>query len=152
MGRQAGEIRIFAAERGKTLFAPGRGKGYCKIAKRAPKMHFLRAYWKFCLNMCNFAFQRHVSYDFYLQYGEKILMTKGGAIIFFWDKGRLIKCREEGDQDFTLQEGGNDNLLPNLCMKELHPKLSAKYLIGSIIVSNTIYQLFKNVILAQCPF
>ena len=58
---------------GEALFAPGRGEGYCKIAKRALKRHFLREFWKFIQNMCNFPFLRHIFYYFYLQYGENFL-------------------------------------------------------------------------------
>ncbi len=48
----------------------------CKIAKIALKMHFLREFWKFIQNMCNFAFLRHIFYD---EYGKKFLVTKGGV-------------------------------------------------------------------------
>ena len=104
MGRQAGEIRIFAAERGKTLFAPGRGKGYCKIAKRAPKMHFLREFWKFCHNMCNFAFLRQVSSDFYLQYGKNFLMTRGGNKNFL-GQGKVNEVPAGGGSGFYPSGG-----------------------------------------------
>ncbi len=35
-----GGIRIFPAGGGEALFASGGGEGYCKISKRALKMHF----------------------------------------------------------------------------------------------------------------
>ncbi len=57
-----GGIRIFPAGGGKYFLLQG-GEGYCKIAKRALK--------------CTL---RHIFYDFYLQYGENFLLTKGGSI------------------------------------------------------------------------
>ena len=52
----AGGIQIFPAG-GEALFASGGGGGggYCKIAKRALQMYFLREFWKLVKNMCNFA-------------------------------------------------------------------------------------------------
>ncbi len=76
-GPAGGGIRIFPAGGGSTFCSRG-GEGYCKIAKRALKMHFLREFWNFIQNMCNFAFLRHIFYYFYLQYGENSLVTKGG--------------------------------------------------------------------------
>ncbi len=61
--------------------------------------------------MCNFAFLRHIFYDFYLQYGKKFLMTKGGSIKKFlrqWGVNKVYGRR--WDSDFTLQEGGNGTL------------------------------------------
>ncbi len=63
--------------------------------------------------MCNFAFLRHIFYDFYLQNGKKFLVTKGGPIKKFFVQGGVnkVSCRR-GDSDFTLQEGGNGTLPP----------------------------------------
>ncbi len=47
--------------------------------------------------MCNFAFFRHIFYDFYLQYGKNFLVTKGGSIKnFFGTRGGSIKCPAGG--------------------------------------------------------
>ncbi len=66
--------------------------------------------------MCNFAFLRHIFYEFYLQYGKKILRTKGGSIKKFLGQGGVNKVSgRRGDSDFTLQEGGNGTLPPPTC-------------------------------------
>ena len=47
----------FSGREGEALFASGGGgEGYCKISKRAIKMHFSKKFWKYVQNMCNFAF------------------------------------------------------------------------------------------------
>ncbi len=52
-------------------------------------------------------FFRHFFYDFYLQYGKNILVTRGGTIKKILEATGVNKvfCRR-GDSDFTLQEGG----------------------------------------------
>ncbi len=77
-----GVVSDFSCREGEALFAPGRGKGTSKLQKRALKMHFLREFCKFVQNMCDFAFLRHIFYDFYLQDGKNFLVTKGGSIKF----------------------------------------------------------------------
>ncbi len=42
--------------RGGNTFCSRRGEGYCKIEKRALKMHFFKEFWKNVQNMCNFPF------------------------------------------------------------------------------------------------
>ena len=84
MDRQG--IQIFPAG-GESTFCSREGEGYLKIAKRALKMHFLREFCKFVQNMCNFAFLRHIFYDFYLQHWEIFLVRKEVSKKISWDKG-----------------------------------------------------------------
>ncbi len=139
MGRQGGGFGFFLQGGGST-FCSREGEGYLKIAKRAQKMHFLREFWKFVQNMCNFAFLRHTFYDFYLQYGEIYLVRKGGVNKkISLDKGGSIKCPAGGGiRTLPFRREGNGTLPPPC------PRMIPNHKAESGTLTKTFLKSFQN--------
>ncbi len=116
MGRQGGGgDSDFSPRGGEALFAPGRGKGTENCFKNPPKQantkhqkfRFFFKFSKFCSFEANFG-------NFYLHWGNKIILTKGGLEKNFFCQGGVNGVSgRRGDSDFALQEGGNVTLPPH---------------------------------------
>ncbi len=78
MGWQGGGDSDFSCRGGGSTFCSRRGEGYLKIAKKSPKMHFLREFWQFVRTMCNFAFLRYIFFISTRSIGNFSCFQKGG--------------------------------------------------------------------------